>query len=151
MNHGRSADLLPLPLPADRTRRMVLVTIRRMAAHGIRDAQAAWLMLDLFGSRFRRPLVLLRAFMLEFAQSSHRAIRIAPCCSLRMTRDEGMLIDALSLAADHPALAEDALVRLSGNPCICEPLSAAAVFGRAIAELEPARAYHSPPSLESDA
>ena len=143
MNHGRSADLLPLPLPADRTGRMVLVAMRRMAAHGIRDAHAAWLMLDLFGARFRRPLVLLRAFMLEFAQASHRSIRIAPCCSLRMTQDEGLLIDALNLAADHPHLAEDALVRLSGNPCICEPLSAAAVFSRAVAEIEPTRAYQS--------
>lgn len=143
MNHGRSADLLPLPLPADRTGRLVLVAMRRMAAHGIRDAHAAWLMLDLFGARFRRPLVLLRAFMLEFAQASHRSIRIAPCCSLRMTQDEGLLIDALNLAADHPHLAEDALVRLSGNPCICEPLSAAAVFSRAVAEIEPTRAYQS--------
>lgn len=151
MNQGPSADLLPLPLPAERTGRMVLVAMRRMAAHGIRDAHAAWLMLDLFGARFRRPLVLLRAFMLEFAQASHRPIRIAPCCSLRMTRDEGLLIDALILACDHPGLAEDALVRLSGNPCIFEPLSAAAVFSRAIGELEPARAYQPPSSLTSGA
>ncbi len=64
---------------------MILVAMRRMAAHGIRDAHAALLMLDLFGGRFRRPLVLLRAFMLEFARASQRSIKVAPCCSLRMT------------------------------------------------------------------
>lgn len=141
MNQGKSAaDLLPLPLPEGRSERLVLVAMRRMAAHGIRDAHAALLMLDLFGARFRRPLVLLRAFMLEFARASQRSIRIAPCCSLRMTRDEGRLIEALRLAAGDPALAGEILADLSGNACVCEPLSAAAVFGRVLDEFELARA-----------
>jgi len=140
MSMGKSAaDLLPLPLPENRNERMVLVAMRRMAAHGIRDAHAAMVMLDLFGARFRRPLVLLRAFMLDFARTAQRSIKVAPCCSLRMTEDEGKLIEALRLASHEPALAEDLLARLSGNPCVCEPLSAAAVFGRALEEWEMAR------------
>ena len=135
-----SANFLPLPIPDDRSERMVLVAMRRMAAGGIRDAHAAMIMLDLFGARFRRPLVLLRAFMLDFARGAQRSIKLAPCCSLRMTEDEGKLIEALRLAPHHPALAEDLLARLSGSPCVCEPLSAAAVFGRALEEWELTRA-----------
>ncbi|WEK47449.1 MAG: hypothetical protein P0Y56_03935 [Candidatus Andeanibacterium colombiense] len=138
-DRNSTTKLLPLPLPEDRAGRMVLVAMRRMAAHGIRDAHAAMVMLDLFGARFRRPLVLLRAFMVEFARASQRSIKVAPCCSLRMTEDEGKLLDALRFAASEPALAEDLLARLSGSPCVCEPLSAAAVFGRALEEWELAR------------
>lgn len=138
-NAQRAADLLPLPLPDRRSERHVLVAMRRMATHGIRDAHAAMLMLDLFGGRFRRPLVLLRAFMLEFARASQRSIKIAPCCSLRMTTDEGQLIEALRLASREPERAEQVLIGLSGSPCVCEPLSAAAVFGRTLEEWEFAR------------
>lgn len=128
-----AAGLMPLPLPDTHTERMLLFAIRRMAAHGIRDAHAAMIMLDLFGGSFRRPLVLLRAFMLEFAQASHRTIRLAPCCSLRMTAHEAELLAALRTAPCDPAAGERALIALSGNPCMCEPLSAAVVLGGVIA------------------
>jgi hypothetical protein len=36
-------------------------------------------MLDLFSTGFRRPLVLLRAFMLELAGAANVPIRVAPC------------------------------------------------------------------------
>jgi hypothetical protein len=139
-DRNSTTNLLPLALPDDRSERMVLVAMRRMAVGGIRDAHAAMVMLDLFGAHFRRPLVLLRAFMLDFARTAQRSIKLAPCCSLRMTKDEGRLIEALRLAAHHPALAEDLLARLSGSPCVCEPLSAAAVFSRALEEWELTRA-----------
>ena len=48
------ACLLPLPLPDSRTERSVLFAVRRMAAHGVRDVSAAWLILDLFSTGFRR-------------------------------------------------------------------------------------------------
>src|SRR5690606_34393683 len=108
---------------------------RRMAAHGARDANAAWLMLDLFSVNFRRPLVLLRAFLLELAHVSHGPIRIAPCCTPRMTADEGVILQVLFGAASDMASAEDALARLTRNPAVTEPLSAAAVFARATVEL----------------
>lgn len=126
--------LLPLPLPDGRIERSVLFAVRRMAAHGVRDVSAAWLMLDLFSTGFRRPLVLLRAFMLELAQAATGPIRMAPCCSPRMTEHEGLIMTALFGAAQDLTSAEDALARLTGRGQVCEPLSAAAVFGRAIGE-----------------
>jgi hypothetical protein len=128
------ACLLPLPLPDGRTERSVLFAVRRMAAHGVRDVSAAWLILDLFSTGFRRPLVLLRAFMLELAHAATGPIRMAPCCAPRMTEHEGLLMLALFGAADDFAVAEDALARLTGNARVFEPLSAAVVFGRAIGE-----------------
>lgn len=132
-----SAAFLPLPLPDDRTERVVLVSLRRMAAHGIRDASTALLMLDCFGARFRRPLVLLRAFVVELAQASHRPIKIAPCCAMRMTADEGLILEILRTARQDLPAAEHSLVLLTASPRICEPLSAAAVFGRAIRDDSP--------------
>lgn len=134
-----AAGLLPLPLPDTRSERLVLFALRRMAAYGIRDAQAALIVLDLFGAQFRRALVLLRAFVLEFAQASRRTVTLAPCCSLRMTAHEAQLLAVLRGAAHDPAAAERVLVRLSGNCCMCEALSAAAVFSRALDDLEMAR------------
>jgi hypothetical protein len=127
--------LLPLPLPEGHDTRTVLFAIRRMAAHGIRDVSAAWLMIDLYSTSFRRPLVLLRAFMLELAQVSRRTIRMAPCCAPRMTRDEGLLIETLVLASFDEAAAGAALSELTHSQLINEPLSAAVVFSRVRAEL----------------
>jgi len=126
--------LLPLPLPDGRIERSVLFAVRRMAAHGLRDVSAAWLMLDLFSTGFRRPLVLLRAFMLELAHAASGPIRVAPCCAPRMTEHEGLIMLVLFSAADDLASTEDALARLTGRAGVFEPLSAAAVFGRAIRE-----------------
>ncbi len=130
----QSPCVLPFPLPGRRSECIVLVATRRMAAHGIRDAQAALLLLDLFGAGFRRPLVLLRTFILELAQASQRMIKLAPCCAMRMTEDEARLIAVLRSAARDPAGAELVLIQLADNPFVSEPLSAAAVFGRVLEE-----------------
>ena len=132
--------LLPLPLPDGRIERSVLFAVRRMAAHGVRDVSAAWLILDLFSTGFRRPLVLLRAFMLELAHAAAGPIRVAPCCTPRMTEHEGLIMLTLFSASDDLASAEDALTRLTGKAQVFEPLSAAAVFGRAIGEQCPRQA-----------
>jgi len=134
MTEPRGACLLPLPLPDDRIERSVLFAVRRMAAHGVRDVSAAWLILDLFSTRFRRPLVLLRAFMLELAHAATGPIRVAPCCTPRMTEHEGLIMLTLFGAAGDMPAAEHALTRLTGSQQVFEPLSAAAVFGRAIGE-----------------
>ena len=126
--------LLPLPLPEPRTERSALFAIRRMAAHGVRDVSAAWLMIDCYSTGFRRPLVLLRAFMLELGHAANGPIRIAPCCAPRMTHDEGLIVKTLRLAASDEAAAADALSELVPRDHLCEPLSAAAVFARATAE-----------------
>ena len=128
------ACLLPMPLPDGRIERSVLFAVRRMAAHGVRDVSAAWLILDLFSTGFRRPLVLLRAFMLELSHAATGPIRVAPCCTPRMTEHEGLIMLALFGASRDMTAAEDALAQLTGNARVFEPLSAAAVFGRAIRE-----------------
>lgn len=87
---------LAAPLPADPRARALLVMLRRMAIHGIRDAQAAWLALRWFGAGFRKPLVLLRCYILELAEASRRTICIAPCCTPGMTRDELLLLGGLT-------------------------------------------------------
>ncbi len=137
MTQPYGACLLPLPLPDDRVERSVLFAVRRMAAHGVRDVSAAWLILDLFSTGFRRPLMLLRAFMLELAHAATGPIKVAPCCAPRMTEHEGLIMLTLFAAAGDLATAEDALARLTGSPQVFEPLSAAAVFGRAIGEDRP--------------
>jgi hypothetical protein len=134
MTMPRGTCLLPLPLPAGRIERSVLFAVRRMAAHGVRDVSAAWLILDQFSTGFRRPLVLLRAFMLELSHTATASIRVAPCCATRMTEHEGLILLTLFGAADDMTAAEDALVQLTRNKQVFEPLSAAAVFGRAIGE-----------------
>lgn len=135
MTQSNGAGLLPLPLPSARIQRAVLFAVRRMAAHGVRDVGAAWLMLDMCSTGFRRPLVLLRAFMRELSNAATGPIRVAPCCATRMTEHEGLIMLTLFSAANDLAAAEDALAHVTGNRQVSEPLSAAVVFGRAAAEL----------------
>lgn len=127
--------LLPLPAPEDRMQRLVLFAVRRMAACGVRDAYAANLLFTDFGINFRRPLVLLRAFMIELSQTSKRTITIAPCCALRMTMDEGRIIGVLAAAAHNRAAATNHLRELTGGNAISSPLSVAAAFNIAVADM----------------
>ncbi|MFA7586343.1 MAG: DUF6628 family protein, partial [Novosphingobium sp.] len=127
--------LLPHALPADAGQRIALYALRRMAAGGIADAHAANLFFTTFGLHFRRPLVLIRAFMLDMAQCSRRTIRLAPCCAPRMTEDEARLLDGLRFAGRNPALAARQLAQLVGHGQVCAPLGTAAAFGNALADL----------------
>jgi hypothetical protein len=132
MNPDPQACQLPFVLPDGRAERASLFAVRRMAAHGLRDVSAAWLMLGCHSTGFRRPLVLLRAFMLELAHTAQAPIRFAPCCAPRMTRHEALILKVLHSAAADLEGAEQALVELTGNSRVFEPLSAAVVFSRAI-------------------
>ncbi len=129
--HPRPA-MPALPLPDDDTERLLLVALRRMARHGIRDAHAANLFVCRFGVRFRAPLVLIRAFMVDLAQVSRRAIMISPCCALRMTEDEARLIAALRLAGIEPAESARHLNALAGTAAIGRALSTAMAFSGAL-------------------
>lgn len=131
---GPTSAMLPLPVPGDAARRLVLVALRRMASHGLRDAHAASLMIGALGLHFRRPLALLRAFMAEIAQASSRTITVAPCCALRMTRDEGRIMNALVLAPSRDASAALHLQVLTGGGEISGPLSLAAAINQALAD-----------------
>ena len=127
--------LLPLPAPQDRMERIVLFAVRRMASHGVRDAYAANLLFSNFGLHFRRPLVLLRTFMIELSQSSQRTITIAPCCALRMTADEGRIVGILAKVGGNRVAAANHLRELTGHNSISSPLSVAAAFNNAMADL----------------
>lgn len=125
-------EILPLPLPESRTERAALVILRRMAAHGFRDAAATMLAIETFGTDFRRVLVLLRAYMVELARGANRTIRLAPCCAMRMTDDEGLMMDALDLAGHDHAAAARALRLLTDRSHVGEPLSVACMVNRAL-------------------
>lgn len=126
---------LPLPLPEHEDLRLVLRIVRRMAAHGLRDAQAALLAIDGFGQGFRRPLVLLRAYVAELAQISRRRITVAPSCALRMTMDEARLIGVLATAAHNPACAREHLRAITDRHDVSNPLSAALAIASALSDL----------------
>lgn len=81
--------------PNEPLHRFLLSIIRRMALFGIDDAQAMMLLFNSFGQNHRRPLILLRAMMLELSRASHRKILLAPPCCGRMTRDEALILKAL--------------------------------------------------------
>ena len=130
-----AASLLPLPLPDERNDRVVLVMMRRMAGHGLHDASAAMLAFNEFGIDFRRPLVLLRGFMAELAETSQRQIQLAPCCAMRMTQDEGRLLESLALAHGRSARAAENLRALSGSSSIGQALSTAFAFNASMADL----------------
>ncbi len=79
----------------DAPRQLFLKVARFMAIGGINDARAAALLLGCFGRNYRRPLILIRALVLEIARVSERRIQLAPPCSIRMTRDEALMLRAL--------------------------------------------------------
>jgi hypothetical protein len=90
------AASLPFAAPVEPNRRLLLYCVRRMGAHGLHDAHAANAMLGSFGMAYRRPLVMLRAFLAETSRVSERRICIAGCCCARMTMDEARLIEAIT-------------------------------------------------------
>ena len=117
MAHGEtsSLDLITRPMPGGYGNRLFLYGMRRMASAGVKDAHAANAMLGAFGRSYRRPLVLMRAMMLELARSATRKILVAPCCCARMTADEGLLLDAIGTALEEPHAAYEKIVTLLGN------------------------------------
>jgi hypothetical protein len=87
-------------LPEGSGHRLFLFAMRRMAVAGVNDAHAANALFGAFGKSYRRPLVLMRAMMLEIARSSARKIIVAPCCCVRMTADEASLMLAVADALE---------------------------------------------------
>lgn len=96
---------LARPIPGGYGNRLFLYAMRRMAVAGVNDAHAANAMLGAFGRSYRRPLVLMRAMMLELARASSRRISVAPCCCGRMTADEAVLMQAVGEALRAPRTA----------------------------------------------
>jgi len=106
-----TAAALPHPLPPCPNARVLLFAIRRMGAHGLADARAAYAMLTLFREGFRRPLTLLRALMADLAGSAAVPIAIAPCCCARMTAAESALLTIIARVETAP----DAAALLLGD------------------------------------
>lgn len=124
-----------LPAPAGESDRLTLYALRRMALAGLNDAFAASAMVNQFGTGFRRPLLLLRATMLELSQRAARTIALAPGCCRRMTGDEARILAVLRHApADEPR-ARRHLARLSGRAENPQVLCTASAYGWALRDL----------------
>ncbi|MEQ6332350.1 DUF6628 family protein [Sphingobium sp. MK2] len=136
MAHGETSPLdLPRPMPTGYGNRLFLFVMRRMASAGVNDAHAANAMLGAFGRSYRRPLVLMRAMMLELARASSRKILVAPCCCARMTADEGMLMQATGEALRDPNAAYEQLTDLLGNDHALGALTCMQAVAQAHADL----------------
>lgn len=136
MAHGETSPIdLPRPMPTGYGNRLFLFVMRRMASAGVNDAHAANAMLGAFGRSYRRPLVLMRAMMLELARASSRKILVAPCCCARMTADEGMLMQATGQALRDPKAAYEQLSDLLGNDHALGALTCMQAVAQAHADL----------------
>lgn len=131
----------PAPTPLHTARlespalRLTLLLIRRMAAQGIDDAHATQTALGLFGLGYRRPLILLRAMLVEMARASNRRIQISPCCRLHMTEDEALLIKTITLARPQDMNAHQAMSTLLGGSNHLPSLSAAMAYHDALGDM----------------
>jgi hypothetical protein len=103
--------------------------------NGLNDAHAANAMLGTFGQSYRRPLILLRAFMAETARVSKLKVSVAACCCGRMTRDEIMLIDTLILALSDPRAAHESLSTCLGTADCLGALTSAQALNQAFSDL----------------
>lgn len=129
MHASPPPSLLPHAVPANPYQRLLLFAVRRMAAAGISDAQAAHAIFTGFGLGYRRPLVLLRAFMAEVSRVSSVTLKIAPCCCVRMTDDEARLLAIVSDASSCPRDTHDMLAEfLRVRSCPGAASSAEAVY-----------------------
>ncbi|QLC24061.1 hypothetical protein HFP57_02765 [Parasphingopyxis algicola] len=100
--------MLPHAAPVCGNARTLLFAIRRMAIHGLNDAFAANAMLAAYGMRYRKPLLLVRALLIDIARSARGHVIVAPCCAPRMTAHEHALLSAIG----DPAGADTHIARL---------------------------------------
>lgn len=129
-----TSAILSHPLPEAPPSRIALLAIRRMGAHGLHDAAAAHALFCNFGQGFRRPLVLLRAFMADLAATAEGTIAIAPCCCPRMTGAEAALVAVLARVEGQPEAAHLLLADLLGTRRVDGVLAGAAAVAAAFAD-----------------
>ena len=101
-NQPALANPLPFAAPMVGTNQLLLYVVRRMGAHRLHDAAATNALLGVFGINYRRPMIMLRAFMAETARGADKKILIAACCCARMTVDEARLIEAIGTSLNDP-------------------------------------------------
>ena len=88
-----------------------------------------------FGLAYRRPLILLRALMVELSRVSVCKIRVAPCCCPRMTAAEATMLVAVSHGIEDPHDAHDMLCDMLGVDNCLGVLSSAQALSQAFADL----------------
>lgn len=131
---GRIACALPASLPSGASARLLLFAFRRLGAHGLDDAAVSQAYLAVFRARFRRPLVLTRAFVADCAATATAQIAIAPCCCPRATVAEASVLSAVAVAETQP---ERARLLLADLLCARQPdgvVASAAALAGAIAD-----------------
>jgi hypothetical protein len=109
--------------------------MRRMAIGGLDDAHAANVLMGQLGMNYRRPLIILRALMLEVSRTSGRSISIAPCCCHRMTADEAALLGTVETAVARPDVARTLMAQITATLDCLAPVSAAQALNHAFADL----------------
>lgn len=115
--------------------RLFLFTLRRMASAGVDDAHAANALLGHFGKSYRRPLILMRAMMLELSRVSNRRISVAACCCARITPDEARLLEAVATAQVTPHSAYENLATVLDSPVALGALTCAQAVAQSFADL----------------
>lgn len=128
------AALLPHSVPPCHNARLALFAMRRMGASGLTDAPATNAMINGFGESFRRPLVLMRAFMADLASAAQNPISIAPCCCGRMTSAENTLLVILARAETSTDSAHLLLADLLGLRHADGVLASATAVAQAFAD-----------------
>lgn len=128
------SHLLPHRLPDDANTRLALFAIRRLGAYGLNDAHVVQAFVGRFGEGFRRPLLMMRAFMHELAATATQPIAIAPCCCARTTPSETALISVLQRVADAPRSANLLLSDQLGCRTAHSALACAAAVAAAFAD-----------------
>jgi hypothetical protein len=129
------ATPLPYAAPVVHPSRLLLYCVRRMGANGLMDAHAANALLGTFGQSYRRPLILLRALMLEMASTAQCRVTIAGCCCARMTQDEATLLQAITLGNIDPHTANALLETLLATPNALAALTTAQALAQAFSDL----------------
>lgn len=127
--------ILLRPVPVCGNARLLIYAMRRMAVGGLNDAFAANALFSLFGTRTRRPTLLLRAMMAEMARSAQRQIVIAPCCCRMMTHAEAELLLILTTAQDRPRFAHARICSLLESEHALGVLSSAQAVAQAFSDL----------------
>lgn len=128
------AAILPHGQSSCENARLALFAVRRMGAHGLADARAAYAMLSAFGEGFRRPLVLMRSMMADISGQATGRIAIAPCCCARMTAAEHAVIAVLGRIETAPEHARLLMADLLGIRRVDGVLASAAAVAAAFAD-----------------
>lgn len=127
--------ILPDVAPSCPYNRLLLFSIRRMAAGGLDDAFATHALFAGFGINFRRPLILLRALMAETSRVSTTKLMVAPCCCGRMTADEARIVAAVAGSLANPRASADSFATLLHVRSALGVLTSAQAVAAAFADL----------------